>query len=143
MGSGGQSTMPFAIVPTIIGFGLTLVGSILLLTSLRPDMDAQADGRITQLPAGQTVSQVTVCSIDAVFTVDGRNYTTTSQDASSSYCDLEIGSPIVVDYDSSNPASNQIHEAYIPWLGGALAFVGLILLALGAVLFVRWRRKHA
>ncbi len=142
MTSRGQSSMPFAIVPTILGFGLLLVGMILLGTSLRPDMDATAPGRITALPAGQTLSHVTVCSIDAEFTVDGRTYTASSQDASSSNCDLEIGAPVEVDYDSDNPAKSQLHQGYIPWLGGAMAAVGLLLLAAGGVLFVLWRRKQ-
>lgn len=134
--------MPFAILPTILGFGLALVGMILLGTSLRPDMDATAPGRITALPQGETLSHVTVCTIEAQFTVDGRTYSTTSQDASGSNCDLEIGAPVEVDYDSDDPATNQLHQGYIAWLGGAMATAGLLLLALGGVLFVRWRRKQ-
>lgn len=142
MGSGEKVKMPFAVVPLMLGFGLLLTGAILLLISLRPDMDATTTGWISELEQGQTTSHVTVCSYNAQFTVNGQTYVASSLDASNSNCDLQIGTPVVVEYNSSNPASNQIQAKYMPWVGGALAIVGILLLMLGGVLLLRTLRKQ-
>ena len=132
----GKATVPFAIVPLCLGFGLLLTGVILMCLGFRPDLDATIEGSVSDIDGGLNSNNVETCSLSATYTVDGRQYVAHSLDASSGNCDVHVGDPVVVEYDSSNPAKGQIQLAYLPWLGVALSLLGLLLLFLGFVLLV-------
>lgn len=142
MSSSQKVTLPFAVVPLVMGFGVLLTGAILLFIGLRPDMDSAATGSISEIHQGESSNHVTRCSYDAVFTVRGQTYVASSLDASGSNCDLKIGDAVVVEYNSANPAKNQIQAGYFLWLGAALLAGGLLLLLLGGGLLVRSSLKR-
>lgn len=140
MGS-AQNLQNVAIIPLILGFGLLLTGGVLMLSALRPDMDAVAPGVITGFDQGQTSGGRARCGLVATFTVDRRSYVARSIDSSRSNCKREIGESVQVKYSSANPARSQIDAGYVPWLAGALAVVGFVLLVFGVGLWVRLGRR--
>jgi hypothetical protein len=132
---GSKPQVPFAIVPLMLGFVLLFTGALLMCIGWRPDLDATTEGAISEISTGMT-NNMTTCSTTATYTVDGRQYVAKSLDSSTSNCDLSVGDPVVVQYDSSNPARGQMQLFYLPWLGLSLALTGMVLLVLGSVFVV-------
>jgi len=136
-------TLPFAIVPLMLGFGLLLTGAILLFLALNPTMDSEAKGAVSDIQTSHSQGGNPRCSVDATFTVGGRTYTAHSLDSSDANCDLSLGDPVVVQYDAGNPARNQIKLGSMPWLGAGLTVGGLVFLLLGVVLFFLPSRRRS
>lgn len=134
-------TVPFAIVPLMLGFGLLLTGAILLFLALNPAMDSETTGAVSDIQTTHSGGNAH-CSVDAVFTVGGRTYTAHSLDSSGSNCELSRGDPVAIQYNADNPAQNQIKLGYMPWLGAGLTVGGFGLLALGIVLWIFPRRRR-
>jgi hypothetical protein len=135
-------TLPFAIVPLLLGFGLLLTGAILLFLALNPAMDSEATGAISDIHTSHSQGGNARCSVDATFTVGGRTYTAESLDASGSNCKLSRGDPVTIQYNSGNPARNQIKMGTMPWLGAGLTLGGFLFLVLGVVLFFLPSRRR-
>lgn len=136
MSSSEKVTLPIAIVPLFLGFGLLLTGAILLFISLNPAMDSETTGSISEIEQGMSSGGNPRCGLNATFTVDGQSYAATSLDSSGSNCERAIGEPVVVQYNAADPTRNQIKAAYFPWLAAGLTAGGLVLLLLAGGLFV-------
>jgi len=136
-------SVPFAIVPLLLGFGLLLTGAILLFLALNPAMDSEATGAVSDIQTSHSQGGNPRCSVDATFTVGGRTYTAHSLDSSGTNCELSLGDPVVIQYDAGNPARNQIKLGSLPWLGAGLTAGGLVFLVLGVVLFLLPSRRRS
>jgi hypothetical protein len=142
MSSSEKVTLPVAIVPLFLGFGLLLTGAILLFFGLNPAMDSETTGSISEIEQGTSSGGNPRCSLNARFTVRGQTYAASSLDASGSNCEREIGEPVAVQYNAANPTRNQIKAGYLPWAGAAVTAGGLLLLLLAGALFVRSSLKR-
>ncbi|MFF1530316.1 DUF2510 domain-containing protein [Cellulomonas sp. NPDC058312] len=100
---GGKKSRP-GIVGALGGvlMGLAFIAMPLFAFGLSPDTDASTTGTITAVSRYDDT-----CGLQAVFTVDGQEYRTSSTARSSSFCSKAVGDAIQVDYDSTDPGRSE------------------------------------
>ncbi len=118
-------------------FGMVFIGfSIPFVVVFTPDGDASTTGVVTGVQ--RTVGEDgDTCSLATEYVVDGRTHQGSSGISSSSFCSTQVGDPVEVLYDSTDPADSEVHGGWGVWivwlfpLAGALIFlpslVGVVL----------------
>jgi hypothetical protein len=105
------------------------------------DMTGTATATVAEVGAPQTTqssdgTSSTTCSMKASYTVDGKQYSSTSTSRSSGQCGLSVGQTVTINYNPNNPAAWAHDVASIKSVLGIFFWAGVVVLIASIVTFV-------
>lgn len=105
------------------------------------DMTETTKATVSQVGAPETTrssdgTSSTTCAMTAAYTVDGKQYSSTSTSKSSSQCGLSAGQTVTINYNPNNPAAWAHDVATIKSFLGIFFWAGVVVLVASIVTFV-------